>query len=85
MIILIALFLWWSSPRPIDPTTVQVTVTGGTLTRTTTALGGLSGEVWVAAERECVTIEWTARTQDGVGLRTYRAWWEGCHKVYLPL
>ncbi len=85
LIILIALFLWWASPRPIDPATIQVTVTGGVLTRTPTALGGLSGEVWIDAPSECATIEWTAKTTDGIGLRTYHAWWDGCNKFYLPL
>ncbi len=85
MIVLMALFLWWASPRPVDTQSARVTVTGGTLSHTNTALGGLSGEVWIIAERECATITWEAKTKDGVGLRTSKAWWDGCHKVYLPL
>lgn len=85
MIILIALFIWWSSPRPVDPASVQVVVTGGALNRSVTALGGLSGEVWIDAPRECATIEWSAKTTDGVGLRTVRAWYDGCDKFYIPL
>jgi hypothetical protein len=85
MIILIALFLWWASPRPVDPATVQVTVTGGVLTRTTTFLGGASGEVWIDAPRECASITWEAKTKDGVGLRTVQTWYTGCDKLYLPL
>jgi hypothetical protein len=85
LIILIALFIWWSSPRPVDPTTVQVVVTGGTLTRSVTYLGGSSGEVWIDAPRECATIEWRAKTTDGVGLRTVKAWVDDCDKFYVPL
>lgn len=85
MIILIALFLSWSSPRPIDPATVQITVTGGTLNRTVLFLGNSSGEVWIDAPIECATIDWRAKTPDGTTLHTVQSWRDGCKKFYLPV
>lgn len=85
MIILVVLFLWWSSPQPVDAATQRVTITGGTLQSMTVNTDGMSGAVWIDAPRECATIDWTARTMSGVTLHTKRAWRDGCYTVYLPL
>ena len=85
MTLLIVLFLWWTSPRPIDPTTQRVIVTGGALQSMTVTSDGYSGGVWIDAPIECATIDWSARTTDGTYLHTVRTWRDGCHKMYMPL
>ena len=85
LILLIALFLSWTSPRPIDPASVQITITGGALNHAVTFLGNSSGEAWIDAPRECATIDWTAKTRDGVTLHTIHAYRDGCDKFYVPL
>ena len=83
--LLIALFIWWTSPQPIDPATQQLRITGGAIQSMTVSADGRSGSVWIVASRECTTIDWSARTISGGGLRTLRAWRDECEKVYLPV
>lgn len=78
-------FIWWTSPRPIVPESIQVVVTGGALVGLMVASDGKSGEVRARAQRECLTIDWSARTIDGTYLHTVRSWRDGCDKFYLPL
>lgn len=85
MIILIVLFIWWSSPHPVAPDTQRVIVTGGELQSMTVSNDGLSGAIWIDAPIECASIDWTARTVSGVTLHTNHTWRDECTKVYVPL
>lgn len=85
MIILITLFIWWTSPRPIDVTTQRVHITSGELRSMTVSDNGLSGAIEINALRECAAIDWSARTTDGITVHTVRAWRDGCDKTYLPV
>ena len=85
MIILITLFIWWTSPRPIDITTQQIHVTGGNIRSATISDDGLSGTIEIDAPRECAVVDWSARTTDGIFFRSIRAWRDECDKVYLPV
>ena len=84
MIILIVLFIYWTSPQPIDASSQQVTVTGGTLRHMEVADNGRSGVVEIEAPIVCATIDWSARTVGGTSLHTMRAWRDGCYKAYIP-
>ena len=85
MTILIVLFIWWTSPRPVNPDTQHVIVTSGTLQSMTVSDDGRSGQIWINAPRECATIDWSARTMGGTYLHTIRSWRDGCDKFYVPL
>ena len=85
MIVLIVLFIWWTSPRPVDAATQRVHVTSGELRSMTVSDDGLSGAIEIDAPRECAVIDWSARTTDGISLHTVRAWRDGCDKTYLPV
>jgi len=84
MIVLIVLFIWWTSPHPVDVTTQHVTITGGTLQSMTVSDDGYSGTIWIDAPIECASIDWTSRTISGVTLHTKHAWRDGCYKTYIP-
>lgn len=85
MIILMVLFIWWTSPQPILVDSQRLVVTGGTLRSMDVSSDGRSGVIEIDAPRECAAIDWAARTTGGTYLHTIRAWRDGCEKVYLPV
>ena len=85
MIILIVLFIWWTSPQPVVADTQRITVTGGVLRSTTISDDGRSGVIEIDAPRECATIEWSIRTTGGSTFRSIRNWRDECDKTYLPV
>lgn len=77
--------LIWQSDWPIDPTSIAVDVWGGTLTSSTIAGDGKSGQVDVTAPRRCVVIRWQAETVAGIAIPPIRREWYGDCRVLLPL
>ena len=74
-------FLDWTSPVPIQVT--SITVTGGSLTSATS--DGTSGEVWASADRECLTITLEGLTAAGAGVRMVQTWDAGCYRAWVPV
>lgn len=85
LIILIILFVLWSSPQPIQPDTQRVVITNGTLQTLEVNSDGRSGSIWIEAPNECASIDWTAKTISGITLRSIHSWRADCIRLFVPM
>lgn len=77
--------LEWHSQLPLDPATIQATVTGGTLMSAITTQDAMQGWIEATAPAACLTIDAQAFTTTGVLVRFVRSWDAQCQRVYLPI
>ena len=77
--------LEWHSALPIDPASIQATITGGALISTLTTADATTGWIEATAPLACLTIDAQAQTTSGVRVRFSRSWDAGCVRVYAPM
>jgi len=73
--------LAWESALPLDPQSIQATITGGELLAIFTTADGTRGWVQATAPRACLTIQMDARTTGGAPVRIVRSWDADCNKL----